>query len=184
MSALMASANKGRLEVVELLLEAGAAVDVQDPVRCMRAPASALLTPRPSPSPLSGRVVARPWSTLLRTATLAWSRRCSGPAPTRTCNTRYGASNAHARLHQSATNVCAFAYVRRIRVVYTKGTTFSKGSLTFLVYARHVCMGCTRKNEAGASQKGGRFACTLGISPVYAKYVEPVQEPVLSTDSN
>ena len=39
----------GRLEVVELLLEAGAAVDVQDPVRCMRAPASALLTRRPSP---------------------------------------------------------------------------------------------------------------------------------------
>ena len=84
-------------------------------------------------------------------------------------------------VHQSATNVCAFAYVRRIRVVYTKGTTFSKGSLTFLVYARHVCMGCMRKVPL-------KKVVDLHAHWVYLqcmqKYGEPVQEPVLSTDSN
>ena len=37
-------------------------------------------------------------------------------------------------LHQSATNVCAFAYVRRIRMVYTKVLSFQKA--VYLLYKR------------------------------------------------
>ena len=54
-------------------------------------------------------------------------------------------------------------------------------------YARVVCVTGMRKSKQGATRKDGPFACTLGISQcmtLYAKYVEPVQEPVLPTDSN
>ena len=72
-----------------------------------------------------------------------------------------------------------------IRAAYTDGvyksTIFSKGSLSFFVYARHVCMGCMRKVPL-------KKVVDLHAHWVYLqcmqKYVEPVQEPVLSTDSN